>query len=96
MDLLIIVSNPLSRTIARELSSAAGRAGISWSIFFTNDGVRVLEDEAFIREIKTAQNAVSCHESWQTHMGEKSCPVEKGSQTNNSALAAKASRIISL
>ncbi len=96
MDILIIISNPQAAFIAQSLVAAAERANASWSIFFTNDGVKALGDKTFVMAMSGAQEAVSCHESWLAHMGNKPCPVIEGSQTNNSALVAKAARIISL
>jgi len=96
MDMLIIVSNSESGPLASALALAAERANASWAVFFTNDGVRILADDRFVAAMQGAQNAVACHESWQTHMAEKPCPIEEGSQTNNSALVAQAARIISL
>ncbi len=96
MDILIIISNPQAALIAQSLAAAAKRAKASWSIFFTNDGVKALGDETFVAAMSGAQDAVSCHESWRAHMGDMPCPITKGSQTDNSALVAKAARIISL
>ena len=96
MDILIIVSNSESGPIASALALAASRAHASWGVFFTNDGVRILGDDAVVAAMQGAKNAVACHESWCTYMAEKLCPVEEGSQTNNSALVAQAARIISL
>jgi hypothetical protein len=99
MKLLIIISTSQSAFLASSLISACERASVSWAVFFTNDGVRTLADTLFISLLNNARYAVakvSCHESWQTHMGDAPCPVEEGSQTNNSAMAANADKIISL
>ncbi len=95
MDLLIIVSNPNSAPVVRPLALACGRSGVLWSAFFTNDGVKAL-DEEMVSALATAGSAIACQESWALHMPELDCPIEAGSQTNNSALVSKAARVLSL
>ncbi len=96
MDILFIISSPDCGSIARELARAASRAKVSWAVFITNDGVRVLEDKVFVKVLNDAATAVVCQESWQKYLGNKVCPIETGSQTNHSMMVAKARRIISL
>jgi len=96
MDVLFIVSTPTCGRVVRGLTDAASRAKVSWAIFFTNDGVKILQDEKFIQSLQFASMAVVCQESWQRYMGEKVCPVEGGSQTNHSSMVASARHIISL
>ncbi len=96
MDLLIIISNPASTAIAAPLAKACGNAGIEWAAFFTNDGVRTLDNGALTEALGSASKAIACQESWQEHMGNADCPVELGSQTNNSTLVGQAHRVLSL
>ena len=96
MDLLLIVSTPQSGPIATELGKAALRAGLNWGVFLTNDGVRNFSDHVFADTIAKANRAIACHESWAQHMGDTPCPVETGSQTNNSTLVGEAAHIVSL
>ncbi len=96
MNLLIVISTAQSGPIADALGRAAQRAGITWGVFFTNDGVCTLSDQNFVETINGASKAIACAESWQQHMGEAACPVEAGSQTNNSALVGEAEHIVSL
>ena len=96
MNLLIIVTTPRSGPIAAALGKAALRANITWAVFFTNDGVTTLSDLEFVETILGANKAVACTESWQLHMGDAACPVEEGSQTNDSALVGEAEHIVSL
>ena len=93
---LIHVSTSASGAIAVALAGACQRAGIAWSCFFTNDGVKVLADEAVVAAIDAAARAVACEKSWEEFMGGAACPVELGSQTINSALMGEADKVISL
>jgi hypothetical protein len=43
-----------------------------------------------------AAKAAACKVSWERHMGGKACPVEIGSQTNNSAMVGDIDKVISL
>lgn len=96
MDMLIIVSNPDAGAILKPLSQACGRAGADWAVFLTNDGVKTLKDPKTVIALSTAQHAFACKESWDRYCGTETCPVELGSQTNNSELAGLAARIVSL
>lgn len=96
LDLLIIVSTPESGRVLRPLAGACQRRGLSWSCFFTNDGVRVLEDPAMVHAIRCADELIACEQSWARFEGEVRCPVSLGSQTNNSALVSRAAKIIGL
>ncbi len=96
MDLLIIMSSPDAEPIAGGIARAAGRAGIKWGIFFTNDGVRALDNAGLVDALTGADMAVACQDSWQQHMKGATCPVELGSQTNNSLAVSQTKRIISL
>ncbi len=96
MELLIIISTPSSTPIALGLARAANRAGIKWAVFFTNDGVNILQRPDVAEAMAGATTAVACQESWQSFMGDLPCPVQLGSQTNNSLLVSQTRRIISL
>ena len=96
MDLLMIISNPNAGPIADGLARAAVRKGLNWGAFFTNDGVKILEDRSIAGVFTDAAQAIACEDSWTHHMGDKTCPIELGSQTNNSLAVSEAGRIISL
>lgn len=96
MDLLMIVSTPEAEPIALGLAGAASRGDLNWGVFFTNDGVKALASEDLVAALSTAGMSVACQDSWQHHMGETPCPVELGSQTNNSLAVANAAKIVSL
>lgn len=95
MDLLVIVSNPAAGPILKPLAEACGRAGATWAVFFTDDGVKALGDETIVSALASTHASIACAESWDQHM-DGSCPIERGSQTNNSALVGEAGRIVSL
>ena len=94
--LLIHVSTPASGAITVALADACRRAGIAWSCFLTNDGVKVLADEALVAALDGAERAVACEKSWAEFMGGAACPVELGSQTVNSALMGEADKVVSI
>jgi hypothetical protein len=43
-----------------------------------------------------AERVVVCEHSWARFMGDTPCPVELGSQTQNSIMVGEADRIVSL
>lgn len=94
MDMLLIVSNPASEQIALGLAAAAIRKDLQWGAFFTNDGVKALGNEEFAGTL--AKTAVACQDSWDHYMNGQPCPIELGSQTNNSLAVANAAHVISL
>ena len=96
MDLLVIVSSADAGPILEPLAQACGRAGADWSLFVTNDGVKTLTDPAVAAALGSARQAYACKESWSQHCDGQTCPVELGSQTNNSELAGAAMRVVSL
>lgn len=96
MDLLMIVSTPEAEPIALGLAEAANRSDARWGVFFTNDGVKALGNSELAAALSSADPCVACQDSWQHHMGDAPCPVELGSQTNNSLAVADAARIVSL
>lgn len=96
MDVLLIVSREAAAPILKPLADALTRSGARWAAFFTNDGVRVLRDAAIASAVGQARTAIACHKSWEAQVGGEACPVELGSQTNNSALVGEADRVVSL
>lgn len=96
MEVLILVTCRDAAAIAAPLAQSCTRAGISWGAFFTNDGVEALQDTAVAGAMAGASRAVACQESWNRYLPERACPVELGSQTDNSAMLADAERIVSL
>ena len=93
---LLHISHAGAASIADPLGRALSRRGISWTCFLTSDGVRTLDDPRFAATLAGARRAVVCEHSWALHMGERTPPVERGSQTTNSGLIADADRIVSL
>lgn len=96
LDLLLIISTPDSARVLKPLAGACQRRGLHWSCFFTNDGVRVLKDPAMVHAIRCADDLIACEHSWARFEGDTPCPVTLGSQTNNSALVGRASKVIGL
>lgn len=93
---MFVVSSAEAAKYLAPLAAACERRGLHWGCFFTNDGVRVAADDRLKALLPRAGAAVACSESWRRFMGEAACPVELGSQTEHSALAAQAERIVSL
>jgi len=96
MDVLLHITSPDAAPIATALGKALSAKGAAWGCFLTNDGVKVLTDPAFSDARAGAARVAVCEHSWDLHMGEADCPVERGSQTVNSALMAEAGRVVSL
>jgi hypothetical protein len=78
------------------LTGACRRRGLRWGCFFTNDGVRVLEDPELGRAMACAAEAIACEHSWARFAGSEPCPVALGSQTDNSTLVGRAGKVIGL
>ena len=96
MEILLHITTPDAVRIATPLGQALARQGVAWGCFLTNDGVKLLGDPAFIDAGSSALRLVVCEKSWETHMSDRECPVEMGSQTINSALMAEAHKVVSL
>lgn len=96
MEILLLVTNPDAGDSLRSLGMACTRAGIDWGAFFTNDGVTLLRDREIAEAMQGAASAIACMESWERYMTDADCPLELGSQTDNSALMGRARRIVSL
>jgi hypothetical protein len=95
-EILLHIATADGAPVAAGLARACERAGISWSCFLTNDGVRVLADPAFAAALRSAARAEACEHSWKRYMGAAPCSIALGSQTSNSALMAEARHVISL
>ncbi len=96
MDVLLHITTPKAAAIASALGRAFNARGASWACFLTNDGVKVLDDDAFNAARTGAVRSAVCKKSWDLHMQNCDCPVERGSQTVNSELMAEAVRVVSL
>ena len=96
MQLLFEVTSEGAADVLLQLARACDRIDVSWGCFFTGDGVLNLSSDDVSQALKTAVTAKTCEHSWQQHMGERTCPVELGSQTSNSSMVGDADRVISL
>lgn len=96
MDLLLHVSSADALPIALPLARALTRRNLAWGCFLTNDGVRLLDDARFVEALATSVKAAVCEHSWDRYMPGCDCPLERGSQTLNSALMGEAARTLSL
>lgn len=96
MEILLHIATPEGARVGASLARACARAGVSWSCFLTNDGVRALADPAFVAAVKPATRAAVCKHSWDRYMNGAPCPIELSSQTINSALMAEARHVVSL
>ncbi len=96
MDILFHVTAPDSARLLQPLVAAAHRCGARFTCFFTHDGVLGLRDVALVAALRPAGRAVVCEESWHRFCPGLPCPVEKGSQTTNSALMGEAGKVVSL
>ena len=96
MDFLFVVSTPQAECVLLPLVAACRRKGLVWAFFFTNDGVKLLEDPRVVEATRCAQKAIVCEHSWAKFMGQVSCPAELGSQTQNSMMVGEVAHIVSL
>ncbi|MCX7893664.1 MAG: hypothetical protein N2544_15025 [Burkholderiales bacterium] len=96
MDLLFHVGNAGSGRILAGLARACARRGTRFAVFFTHDGVQLLDAPEVRDAVAAAARAAVCEHSWQRYRGDAACPVELASQTLNSELAGEAARVVSL
>ncbi|MDA8390918.1 MAG: hypothetical protein M0Z76_09360 [Gammaproteobacteria bacterium] len=96
MQILFFVSHPESGPILAGLLRACQRQGVDWGCFLTGSGVTVLQNPELATLICASPAPIAvCEHSWD-RFGNGPCPLPLGSQTDSSALAAQALRIISL
>jgi hypothetical protein len=96
MKILFEVSSGDAASVLVPLARACDRNAVTWSCFFTGDGVKTLAEDDVLATIPGADKAAACEVSWERYMGDRPCPVEIGSQTNNSAMVGDVDKIISL
>jgi hypothetical protein len=96
MKILFEVSSGDAASVLVPLARACDRNAVIWSCFFTGDGVKTLARDDVIATIAGAAKAAACEVSWERYMGDQPCPVEIGSQTNNSAMVGDVDKIVSL
>ncbi len=96
MDVLLHLTTPNAAAIAAPLGRALSAQGATWGCFLTNDGVMALADPDFLAVSASAARIAVCETSWEAHMTGQPCPVETGSQTNNSIMMAEAAKVVSL
>ena len=96
LDLLLVVSTDRGAGLLVALASASRRRGKALGCFLTNDGVKLLDDAGVRSALQGARAVVACEYSWVRFMGDAGCPVELGSQTDHSALVARAGSVVAL
>lgn len=96
MNILFEISSGDAADVLVPLARACDRNAVAWSCFFTGDGVRALSRGDVLAAVAGAARATACEVSWERHMGGQPCPVEIGSQTNNSAMVGDVDKVVSL
>ena len=96
MKILFEISSGDAASVLVPLAQACDRNAVTWGCFFTGDGVKTLARDDVLATIPGAAKAAACEVSWERYMGDLPCPVEIGSQTNNSAMVGDAEKIVSL
>lgn len=96
MKILFVISNPKTANILLGLTKACARAKQQYSCFFTGDGVKLLENSEVLTAIESAERKVTCEHSWEKYFSTQELPIEKGSQTDHSAMISTIDRVISL
>ncbi len=95
MDVMILVSSAESRDVFKGLAAALNRAEAKWGCFFTNDGAGLATDTDIVEILSGSNWANVCELSWE-RFGSGACPIELGSQTQNSMMMGDAVRVVSL
>lgn len=96
MELMFTVSHRDALPVLLPLLRASKRRGAQWGCFFTDSGVEALDSKDLLDLLTCATQAVACEFSWERYRNGTHCPIESGSQTNNSAMTAVARHIVSL
>lgn len=96
MKILFEVSSRDAASVLVPLTRACDRNAVTWSCFFTGDGVKTLARDDVRSRVAGAAKATACEVSWERHMGDQPCPVVIGSQTNNSAMFGDVDKVVSL
>lgn len=96
MKILFEVTSDNAASVLVPMARACDRNAVTWSCFFTGDGVKTLARDDVRATIAGAAKAAACEVSWERYMGDQPCPVEIGSQTNNSAMVGDVDKIVSL
>ncbi|MGE5087675.1 MAG: hypothetical protein ACM3QY_01005 [Candidatus Levyibacteriota bacterium] len=96
LDLLLVASTEQGAKVLVPLAAAARRRSTVLGCFFTSVGVKLLGDDEVLAAIAGAGAAIACEHSWGRYMGDARCPVELGSQTDHSALVARAAKVVAI
>jgi hypothetical protein len=96
IKILFEVASDKATEVFVPLAAACNRNSVCWACFFTGNGVKILSSGDVNEVITGAVKAVACEASWELFMKHESCPIEVGSQTNNSTLVGEADKVISL
>jgi hypothetical protein len=96
VDLMYTVSSRDALPVLLHLLRASKRRGAQWACFFTDSGVETLDSPELRNLLSSASQAVACEFSWERYRAGMPCPIESGSQTNNSAMTADAKHLVSL
>lgn len=96
IKILFEVASDKAADVLVPLAKACNRNSIPWACFFTGNGVKILSSEGVTEIITGAVKAVACEASWELYMGDDTCPIEIGSQTNNSTLVGEADKVVSI
>jgi len=95
-DIMFHVTTTASKKILQGLAGAAKRCGCRWTMFLTNDAVKLIQEPWFREATQSCRRIVVCEASWEKHNSSNQCPVEVGSQTTNSEMVSRARRLVSL
>ena len=91
--LLITVSHSDSQILVAGLLNACRQQTTAVSIFFTGQGVKMLDNDRVLAALACAKESIACAESW-SDWSEAGCPVTEGSQTEHSRLIGQATHLV--
>ena len=95
MEILFLVSRAESAPTLRALLRACARRRVPCGCFLTGPAAALAHDPETETALRACARAVVCEYSWE-RFGRGQSLVSLGSQTDSSAMAAQARRIVSL
>ncbi|WP_297365717.1 hypothetical protein [Acidiferrobacter sp.] len=95
MDILFLVSQTESAPLLRGFLRACERRQIQCGCFFTGPAAQLAADPEIAACLRAGPGSAVCEHSWEC-FGQGDSLIPLGSQTENSAMAAVARRIVSL
>jgi hypothetical protein len=91
----VMVTHAASRPLLDDLLAQASRLGIELSVFFMDDGVRLLADHEWVRRLPEGSYS-ACDTSARVHGVQAPARVNVAGQFHNAMMVCDAARVVSL